>query len=183
MLRMRAEEVDDPTTSEIRAIIADMIETLDDSGGVGLAAPQIYEPLRLIVFSVPGERTSLEGDPAGEEGIPLTILANPVIEPLSGELNEDWEGCLSIPHLRGIVPRFTSIRYSGLDQHGDVIERDAIGFHARVLQHECDHLDGMNYIQRMPDVTKLTFETELKHLADLHVGPLVIEGDELSRTG
>lgn len=158
VLRRPAEDVADPTAPEIQALIEDMMETMEDADGAGLAAPQVHVPLRVVIFHVPGERAEDEGD---AEAVPLTVLINPVIEPLTEEKALGWEGCLSVPGLIGAVPRFTHIRYSGLAPDGSRIERVAEGFHARVAQHECDHLDGILYPQRMTDLSLLMFREEL----------------------
>lgn len=158
VLRRVADPVADPTAPEIARLIEDMIETMRDAGGLGLAAPQVHVPLRLVIFHVPGERAG-----AGGETQALTVLMNPVIEPLGPERNADWEGCLSVPGLRGQVPRFTRIRYSGLDREGGSLSREAADLHARVVQHECDHLDGRLYPSRMGDLSFLTFESEMRH--------------------
>jgi peptide deformylase len=156
VLRRPAEPVADPTAPAIRQLVADMIETLADVGGRGLAAPQVHVPLRLVIFHVPEHDMDLG---------PLTVLANPVIEPLSEEYEDGWEGCLSVPGLRGLVPRYTRIRYRGVTPAGERVERVAEGFHARVVQHECDHLDGVLYPQRMADLTRLIFESEVRWFA------------------
>jgi len=161
ILRKTAEPVPDPAAPEIQALIADMIETMKDADGAGLAAPQVYESVRLVIFHAPGDRSEADGD--GAETAPLTILINPEIEILGNDMAEGWEGCLSVPGLRGLVPRYTHLRYSGVDQHGKLIEREARGFHARVVQHECDHLDGVLYPQRMTDLSQLLFESEARH--------------------
>lgn len=163
-----ADEVPDPTAPEIRALAADMIETMIDANGAGLAAPQVHVPVRLVVFQAPGHRA----DPGLSEAemfdhtAPLTILSNPVIEILDDTREAGWEGCLSVPGLRGLVERPAHIRYSGIDLDGNTITRIAKGFHARVVQHECDHLDGMLYPQRMGDLTKLIFESETRHFLE-----------------
>lgn len=157
VLRRRAKTVADPTAPDIRALIRDMIETLDDIGGAGLAAPQVHVPLRVVIFQVPPER--LTGK-AGDSAQDLTALVNPVIEPLGDEKEIGWEGCLSVPGLRGAVPRFVRIRYRGMTPEGTPIDRTVAGFHARVVQHECDHLDGILYPQRMADMRLLTFVEE-----------------------
>jgi peptide deformylase len=126
-----------------------MGETMEEAGATGLAAPQVHVPLRLVVFRV-----------AGEVPVPLTVLVNPVIEPLSDETAPGWEGCLSVPGLRGVVPRWTRIRYRADGLDGAPIERVAEGFHARVVQHECDHLDGVLYPMRMSDLGLLSFTEE-----------------------
>lgn len=162
VLQRKAEPVPDPTAPEIRALAQDMLETMVDAPGTGLAAPQVHVPLRLVIFQVSAARAAHEGAEGG--GVPLTVLINPVIEPLGPETNDDWEGCLSVPGLRGLVSRFNRIRYSAIGLDGAAIEREAEGFHARVVQHECDHLDGMLYPQRMTDMTKLIFESEFRHV-------------------
>lgn len=165
VLARRADEVPDPTAPEIRALARDMIETMIDANGAGLAAPQVHVPLRLVVFQAPGERTDpgLAEDERFDHTAPLTILANPVIEILSETREAGWEGCLSVPGLRGLVERPAHIRYSGVDLEGNAVTRVARGFHARVVQHECDHLDGLLYPQRMTDLTRLIFESEARH--------------------
>jgi len=159
VLRRPAEAVD-PADPELPRQIADMIETMFDAEGVGLAAPQVYLPRRLIVFRVPPERRA-EGEPPGPGGV--TALLNPEIEPLGDSVELGFEGCLSIPGLRGLVPRWRSIRYRGLAPDGTPVEREAHGFHARVVQHEVDHLDGVLYLDRMPDLRALAFTEELRH--------------------
>ncbi|MBF0167034.1 MAG: peptide deformylase [Alphaproteobacteria bacterium] len=154
VLRATALPVSDPTAPEIQGLVEDMIETLADAGGVGLAAPQVHVPLRLVIFFVPTER--------GEDEVPLTVLINPVIEPLGDEEEEGAEGCLSLPGMVGVVPRFKFIRYSGLDLDGLPIERLAEGYHARVVQHECDHLDGILYPARIRDFSRFGFAEEFK---------------------
>jgi peptide deformylase len=157
VLRRRAREVADPASPEFRALVADMIETMEDVGGVGLAAPQIHIDLRVVIFFVPAERD-------GGEAQPLTVLVNPVIEPQGAEQAMGWEACLSVPGLMGAVLRHTRIRYSGFDLDGQPIRRDASGFHARVVQHECDHLDGILYPQRMTDLSLLGYVEEMHRL-------------------
>ena len=157
VLRRKADPVADPTAPEIGALIADMTETLADIGGAGLAAPQVHAPLRVVIFRVPQERVSGKPD---DPALDLTALINPVIEPLGDEQELGWEGCLSVPGLKGAVPRFVRIRYRGLTPDGASIDRTVEGFHARVVQHECDHLDGVLYPQRMTDMRLLTFVEE-----------------------
>ena len=159
VLSRRADEVADPGAPEIHALVADMLQTMLDAPGTGLAAPQVYAPLRLVIFRVP--LTEIE-DIAGGEA-PLTVLINPILEPLGEEMVTEWEGCLSLPGLRGLVPRHAHLRYRGVDLEGAAIEREVEGFHARVVQHECDHLDGILYPQRMTDLTGLIFESEMRH--------------------
>jgi peptide deformylase len=161
VLGSRAEPVADPTMPAIRRLVADMAETMADAGGVGLAAPQVHVPMRIILFCVPETRSvDREGGDAGGP-VPLTCLINPEIEPLSDETEDGWEACLSIPGLTGIVPRFSRIRYHGLTPDGARIAREAAGFHARVVQHECDHLDGILYPRRMRDLSSLGFVEEM----------------------
>ena len=169
ILRMPADEIADPTAPEVKALVSHMIETMDDADGMGLAAPQIYVSVRLLVMRTPGEDDGEE--PAEDEWSGLTILANPVVEPLGDEMEDGWEGCLSVPGLRGMVSRYRRIRYTGADPRGGVIDRTVEGLHARVVQHECDHLDGILYPQRMTDMTKLIFETEYRHLREARVEP------------
>jgi peptide deformylase len=154
-----AAPVEDPTAPEIHQLVADMLETMRDAPGTGLAAPQVHVPLRVVIFLVSSERAAREG---GEE-VPLTLLINPEIEPLDDEKTYGWEGCLSVPDLAGRVPRWTRIRYRGRDLEGKRVEREAEGFHARVVQHECDHLDGILYPQRMDDLRDLVFTSEVNH--------------------
>ena len=160
VLKSCSAPVADPTAPEIRRLIADMIETLADINGAGLAAPQVHVPVRLVIFHVPEGRAKREDGEAAEPQ-PLTVLINPEIEPLSEEKATGLEACLSLPGLAGEVPRHTHIRYRGVDQEGRPIEREAKGFHARVVQHECDHLDGILYPMRMEDLSTLAFTSEL----------------------
>lgn len=139
-------------TPELHALIADMAETMADAHGAGLAAPQIGVDLQLVIFGGAANPRYPEA-PA----VPHTVLINPVITPLDDELVDGWEGCLSVPGLRGVVPRHARIRYTGFDPRGRVIEREAEGFHARVVQHECDHLVGRLYPTRMTDLTKFGY--------------------------
>lgn len=159
VLARPAAPVADPGAPEIAALVRDMIETLADVGGRGLAAPQVHVPLRVVIFHAPET-----GD--GE----LTRLVNPVIEPLDEAMADGWEGCLSLPGLRGVVPRHARVRYRGVSPEGVAIERVAEGFHARVVQHECDHLDGILYPMRMTDMSRLIFETELRWFAAVDDG-------------
>jgi|SRR5580704_2648826 peptide deformylase len=157
VLRRKAEPVANPTAPEISELIADMTETLADIGGAGLAAPQVHVPLRVVIFAVPAERISGRPDDRAQE---LTAIINPVIEPLGDDREIGWEGCLSVPGLKGAVPRFARIRYCGVAPDGTPIDRSVEGFHARVVQHECDHLDGVLYPQRMTDLRLLMFVEE-----------------------
>lgn len=157
VLLQRAAPVEDPTSPEIRRLVADMVETLEDIGGAGLAAPQVHVGKRLVIFRVPADRTSGRAE---DEAQPLLALVNPVIEPVGTDLELGWEGCLSVPGLRGAVPRHARIRYRGVTPDGETIDRTVEGFHARVVQHECDHLDGVLYPQRMSDLRFLVFNEE-----------------------
>ncbi len=143
-------------TPELHALVADMFDTMKAANGAGLAAPQIGVDLQLVIFGFDRNERYPEAPP-----VPMTVLCNPVITPLGDEVAEGWEGCLSVPGLRGVVPRFTRIRYRGFDVQGRPIEREADGFHARVVQHECDHLIGRLYPTRMTDLTKLGFTSVL----------------------
>jgi len=166
VLGRRADPVADPTAPEIRNLVKDMLETLADVGGIGLAAPQIHVPKRVVIFEVPAARASRDSPGEQDEaGVAMTVLVNPVIEPLAEAKADGWEACLSVPGLTGLVPRYTHIRYSGYDLKGQRIEREARDFHARVVQHECDHLDGVLYPQRMTDMTQLSFMEEMRYRA------------------
>ena len=162
VLLQRCEPVPDPGAPEIRRLVADMMETMEDAPGGGLAAPQVYVPLRLFVFRVPGERR--EDDP---DDLPVgnSVLINPELTLLSDERVLNWEGCLSIPGLRAGVPRSPRVRYRGVDCDGNVVEREVSGFHARIVQHEYDHLDGILYTMRMTDFRLFGFNEELSRLA------------------
>lgn len=160
-----AKPVADPTAPEIRVLVADMVETMIDANGAGLAAPQVHVPLRVVVFQAPAERApeGINEEESFDHTAALTVLINPEIELLTDEMEDGWEGCLSVPGLRGLVPRHTELIYRGVGLDGEVIERRAKGFHARVVQHECDHLDGLLYPQRMTDLGELIFESEVRH--------------------
>lgn len=160
VLRRRADEVEDPTDPDIRRLVADMIETMADAGGVGLAAPQVHVARRVVVFYVPASRAE-EGEAQG-----VTVLINPEIEPLGDEMDMAVEGCLSLPQMSGAVPRFTRIRYRALTLDGSPIDKIATGFHARVVQHECDHLDGILYPMRMDDLSSFGYTEELRRAAE-----------------
>jgi peptide deformylase len=156
VLTQKARPVEDLSAEPVRRLIGDMIATMRDAEGIGLAAPQVHQPLRLIVFLDAAEREE------APRRAPV-VLVNPTIEPLGEEREPGWEGCLSIPGLRGVVSRHTRIGYRGLDPDGRLIEREAEGLHARVVQHEVDHLEGILYPMRMADLRQLTFESELRH--------------------
>ncbi|MGI4793578.1 MAG: peptide deformylase [Janthinobacterium lividum] len=162
VLLQRAEPVADPGAPEIRRLVADMIETMEDANGAGLAAPQVHVPLRLFVFRVPAGRTQpAEGD--GE--MPNTVVINPELELFDDEEILRWEGCLSIPGLRAAVPRRARLRYKGVDTDGNPVGGFASGFHAGVVQHEYDHLDGIMYPMRMNDFSRFGFNEELSKFA------------------
>ena len=184
VLRRTADAVEDPTAPEIHRLIADMVDTMADAPGIGLAAPQVHVPKRLVVFHVPEDRARTaaaeegeeEGEEKGEEegedgdakdeddgpeAVPMTVLINPEIEFLSDEIKFGVEACLSLPDMAGMVPRHTHIRYKALAPDGSAIEREASGYHARVVQHECDHLDGILYPMRMEDLSTFGYADEM----------------------
>jgi len=148
----RSKSVDRFGTAELKALIADMRETMIAAQGAGLAAPQIGVGLRMMIFGFEHNERYPDAEP-----VPYTELVNPVLTPLTTEMEEGWEGCLSVPGLRGQVPRFTRLRYTGFDPDGRPIQREASGFHARVVQHEVDHLDGILYPMRIRDMRSLGF--------------------------
>ena len=165
VLRAPSAAVDDPQAPWLRRLVADMIETMADAGGIGIAAPQVHMPYRIVLFRVPAERL---GEEPGDVEQGLTVLVNPVVELVGAERVLGWEGCLSVPGLRGVVPRALRVHYSGTTLDGARIEREVAGFHARVVQHECDHLDGVLYPQRIEDHRLLAFVEELqRHPIDL----------------
>jgi len=151
-LLRRAREVEHFDTPALHALIEDMFDTMRATHGVGLAAPQIGIDARVVIFGFDASPRYPDAEP-----VPQTILINPVLTPLTDDVEEGWEGCLSVPGLRGFVPRFSRLHYRGCDVHGQLIERVAEGFHARVVQHECDHLDGILYPMRIKDMTKFGF--------------------------
>lgn len=139
-------------TPELHALVVDLIDTMRAEEGAGLAAPQIGIDLRVVIFGF-----DINPRYPDAEAVPLTVLINPTITPLAEQQEDGWEGCLSVPGLRGLVPRYTRIKYAGFDQYGNPVECEASDFHARVVQHECDHLDGILYPQRMRDMTQFGF--------------------------
>jgi len=143
-------------TPELAELLQDLRDTMAHLNGAGLAAPQIGVGLRVVIFGVHANPRY----PDAEE-VPDTVLINPVLEPLSAEVEEGWEGCLSVPGMRGWVPRWRTLRYRGFDQKGNLFEREVNGFHARVVQHECDHLDGILYPMRIRDFTRFGFNEAL----------------------
>ncbi|MEJ2344784.1 MAG: peptide deformylase [Gammaproteobacteria bacterium] len=165
-----SQPVDSFGTAELESLIADMFDTMAAQRGAGLAAIQIGVPCRVVVFG-------LEHSPRAAtcEPIPTTVLINPSIEPLTGQQDLAWEGCLSVPGMRGLVPRFTHIRYSGFDPRGRAVQREVSGFHARVVQHECDHLDGVLYPQRILDLRQFGFVEELDASGAMQSGRLPCE--------
>ena len=151
-----SKSIDDPTSKEISALINDMQDTMAAYNGAGLAAPQIADFRRLVIFGGVSSSRYPDMDP-----VPFTILMNPEIETIGDEIIESWEGCLSVPGMRGLVPRYQRIRYTGIDETGALIDREVAGFHAIVVQHECDHLDGILYPMRMDNMAMFGFEEEL----------------------
>jgi peptide deformylase len=158
VLLRAADAIEDPTAERVRRLVGHMVETMLDAEGIGLAAPQVYQSVRLILFVDAEEREEASSRPP-------TVLINPEIEPLGDVVEHGFEGCLSIPGLRGVVPRHAHIGYRGFGLDGRLIEREARALHARVVQHEVDHLDGVLYPMRMTDLRQLAFDSELKHLA------------------
>ena len=152
LLQQQARPLQRFDTPELHALLTDMRDTMAHLSGAGLAAPQIGVDLQVVIFGVAKNPRY----PDAEE-VPDTVLINPVLTPLSDELEEDWEGCLSVPGLRGMVPRHTRLRYQGFDERGNPIDRSVSGFHARVVQHECDHLMGILYPMRIRDFSKFGF--------------------------
>jgi peptide deformylase len=148
----RSREVEAFGTSGLRELIADMRDTMAHLNGAGLAAPQIGVLQRVVIFGVKANPRYPDA-----EDVPDTVLINPVIKPVGREMEEGWEGCLSVPGMRGVVPRYRKIRYTGFDERGESIDRTVEGFHARVVQHECDHLDGILYPMRIQDFSQFGF--------------------------
>ena len=151
-----AEPVNKFDTQELRTLLTDMRDTMQALNGAGLAAPQIGVGLRVVIFGVQQNSRYPDAD-----SVPETVLINPIITPTGDQIEEGWEGCLSIPGLRGVVPRYTHICYQGYDEFGALIDRTVSGFHARVVQHECDHLDGILYPMRIRDMSKFGYTEEL----------------------
>ena len=152
VLLQRAAAVQHFDTPELHALIRDMEDTMEAMNGAGIAAPQIGVSLRVVIFGVGANPRY----PDAEE-VPYTVLVNPELTPLDEEMEEGWEGCLSVPGMRGVVPRYSRLRYTGFDQYGNPIDRTVSGFHARVVQHECDHLDGILYPMRIRDFSRFGF--------------------------
>ncbi len=156
VLLQKSEPVEEFNTPELNQLVQDLFDTMEAFDGAGIAAPQIGVLQRVVVFDVKNNPRYPGRDP-----VPRTILINPTIDYLSQEIVDDWEGCLSVPGMRGLVPRHTHIRYTGYDQYGEKIDREVTGFHARVVQHECDHLYGVLYPQRIKDMTQFGYKDEL----------------------
>ena len=152
VLLQKAAPVERFDTPELHALIQDMKDTMAYMNGAGIAAPQIGVSQRVVIFGIEHNPRYPDADE-----VPFTVLINPVIEPIGNEMEEGWEGCLSVPGMRGIVPRYTHLRYTGFDQFGNPIDRTVDDFHARVVQHECDHLDGILYPMRIEDLTRFGF--------------------------
>ena len=140
-------------TDDLHQLVRDLVDTMRAADGAGLAAPQIGVDLQVVIFGSGTVNPRYPDAPS----VPRTVLCNPVITPLSAELADDWEGCLSVPGLRAVVPRWRHVRYKGVDVHGEPIEREARDFHARVVQHECDHLQGVLYPMRVRDFSRFGF--------------------------
>src|SRR5450755_332728 len=155
-LLMVAEPVREFGTPELENLLVDMRDTMRDLNGAGLAAPQIGVGLRVVIFGFEANPRYPEADP-----VPYTVLINPVLTPLSADLEDGWEGCLSVPGMRGLVPRYREIRYTGVDAAGRPIDRSVTSFHARVVQHEVDHVDGILYPRRIRDLTQFGFNDAL----------------------
>ena len=143
-------------TPELHALIADMQDTMAHMNGAGIAAPQIGVSLRVVIFGVGSNPRYPDA-----EQVPYTVLINPTLMPIGDAMDEGWEGCLSVPGMRGVVPRYSRLHYTGFDQYGNAIDRLVSGFHARVVQHECDHLDGILYPMRIKDLSKFGFNDVL----------------------
>ena len=156
LLLERAAEVERVDTPALRGLLQDMRDTMDALDGAGLAAPQIGVSLRVVIFGFEGNDRYPDAPP-----VPYTELINPVLTALSEELEEGWEGCLSVPGMRGLVPRYARLRYKGLGPDGQLIDRSVEGFHARVVQHEVDHLDGILYPRRIRDLRHFGYSEEL----------------------
>lgn len=152
LLLTKAEPIGQFDTPALHALIQDMQDTMSNMNGAGIAAPQIGVSLRVVIFGVGSNPRYPDADQ-----VPYTVLINPVLSPVGEEMDKGWEGCLSVPGMRGIVPRYTRLHYKGFDQYGHPIDRLVSGFHARVVQHECDHLDGILYPMRIQDLTNFGY--------------------------
>ncbi|MBI3570407.1 MAG: peptide deformylase [Gammaproteobacteria bacterium] len=156
VLYRKADPVQLFNTPELDKLVADMFDTMAELSGAGLAAPQIGVSQRVVIFGVEANPRYPHAEP-----VPMTVLVNPMLTPIGNDMEDAWEGCLSVPGLRGLVTRHLNLRYTGFDQHGKPIDRTISGFHARVVQHECDHLDGILYPMRLRDIRLLGFEEAL----------------------
>jgi peptide deformylase len=156
LLLTQADPVAQFDTPELIALLQDMDDTMRSKNGVGIAAPQIGVSLQVVMFEVGANPRYPDAEP-----VPYTVLINPTLEPIGAEMTDGWEGCLSVPGMRGVVPRYSQLRYRGFDQHGNAIDRMASGFHARVVQHETDHLLGILYPMRIRDLRLFGFNEEL----------------------
>jgi peptide deformylase len=164
LLLQVAEPVVKFDTKELHALIQDMHDTMDAMNGAGIAAPQIGVSLRVVIFGVGSNPRYPDA-----EQVPYTVLINPILNPIDEMIEQGWEGCLSVPHMRGLVPRYLRLHYKGFDQYGNPIDRMANGFHARVVQHECDHLNGILYPMRITDLRNFGFTDILfpnQHIQD-----------------
>jgi len=166
ILNQRADEVADPTAPDVARLVAAMIETMEDADGTGLAAPQVHMPWRVVVYKVMAGRAEAEagdgeGEGAASREVPTTAMINPVVEPLGEETNVGFEACLSVPDMAGPVRRFNNVRVTYQTLDGETVSTEADGFHARVIQHECDHLDGILYPMRIEDMSQFGFVDEL----------------------
>jgi peptide deformylase len=171
VIRAKAREVpaDEIRSAAFQRLLDDMIETMHEYDGVGLAGPQVHVGMRVAVLEVPAS------DDRSRAAVPLMAIVNPRLTPLGGETARGWEGCLSVPDLRGVVPRHRAVRLQALDRQGQTIDLEAQGFFARVLQHECDHLDGRVYLDRMEEMRSLSF---LREFARFHAEPGADEDDD-----
>jgi|SRR5690554_736255 peptide deformylase len=152
LLLRKAAPVENFDTAELHALIQDMHDTMTHMNGAGIAAPQIGVSLRVVIFGVGANPRYPEA-----EQVPYTVLVNPVLNPIGSDMEDGWEGCLSVPGMRGLVPRYNRLHYTGFDQYGNPIDRMVSGFHARVVQHECDHLDGILYPMRIKDLSQFGY--------------------------
>ena len=158
--------ITDITDYKLNSLIDDMVETMNDAGGAGLAAPQIHMPIRLVIYRIKLDKNLIDDNDnniINNNAMALHVLINPIIMPIGDDISYDWEGCLSIPDLTGLVGRYENINLTALIPNGDNININVSGFHARVLQHECDHLDGILYPQRMDDLSLLMFNDQMRH--------------------
>ena len=152
ILLLKATPVEAFNSPELHALITDLEDTMLDMNGAGIAAPQIGVSWRVVIFGQKEPTHTKNPRYPDADAVPYTVLINPALTPISDEMEEDWEGCLSVPGMRGLVPRYTRLHYTGFDQFGNTIDRLVSGFHARVVQHECDHLDGILYPMRISDL-------------------------------